>query len=169
MLNICGRCKRWLIPFPCLEIQADAHKAYDYTSKGNLVAVITNGTAVLGLGNIGALAWKPVMEGKVRVNVTGYRCRCKDTGHIPFHLSVIDIDLPSIATMQIPLEERTEGENYLSGNKSVSGVRLNHYKLSDDGRYLEIDLSIILYRETKGDIRPFAKFVISILRQNDFL
>lgn len=49
---------------PCLEIQADAHKAYDYTSKGNLVAVITNGTAVLGLGNIGALAGKPVMEGK---------------------------------------------------------------------------------------------------------
>lgn len=57
----------------------------------------------------------------------------------------------------------------MSGNKSVSGVRLNHYKLSDDGRHLEIDLSIILYRETKGDIRPFAKFVISILRQNDFL
>lgn len=60
-------------------------------------------------------------------------------------------------------------DNYLSGNKSVSGVRLNHYKLSDDGRHLEIDLSIILYRETKGDIRPFAKFVISILGQNDFL
>ena len=49
---------------PCLEIKADAHKAYDYTGKGNLVAVITNGTAVLGLGNIGALAGKPVMEGK---------------------------------------------------------------------------------------------------------
>lgn len=49
---------------PCLEIQADAHKAYDYTGKGNLVAVITNGTAVLGLGDIGALAGKPVMEGK---------------------------------------------------------------------------------------------------------
>lgn len=49
---------------PCLEIQADAHKAYSYTGKGNLVAVITNGTAVLGLGNIGALAGKPVMEGK---------------------------------------------------------------------------------------------------------
>mgnify|MGYP001081485648 FL=1 len=49
---------------PCLEIQTDAHKAYDYTGKGNLVAVITNGTAVLGLGNIGALAGKPVMEGK---------------------------------------------------------------------------------------------------------
>ncbi len=49
---------------PCLEIQADAHKAYDYTGKGNLVAVITDGTAVLGLGHIGALAGKPVMEGK---------------------------------------------------------------------------------------------------------
>jgi malate dehydrogenase (oxaloacetate-decarboxylating)(NADP+) len=49
---------------PCLEIQADAENAYRYTSKGNLVAVITDGTAVLGLGNIGALAGKPVMEGK---------------------------------------------------------------------------------------------------------
>jgi malate dehydrogenase (oxaloacetate-decarboxylating)(NADP+) len=49
---------------PCLEIAEDPAKAYAYTSKGNLVAVISNGTAVLGLGNIGALASKPVMEGK---------------------------------------------------------------------------------------------------------
>ncbi|WP_386689572.1 NADP-dependent malic enzyme [Lonepinella sp. MS14437] len=49
---------------PCLDIQADPAKAYRYTSKGNLVAVISNGSAVLGLGNIGALAGKPVMEGK---------------------------------------------------------------------------------------------------------
>lgn len=49
---------------PCLEIQKDQHKAYDYTAKGNLVAVISNGTAVLGLGDIGAEAGKPVMEGK---------------------------------------------------------------------------------------------------------
>jgi len=49
---------------PCLEIEKDPNKAYDYTTKGNLVAVISNGTAVLGLGNIGALAGKPVMEGK---------------------------------------------------------------------------------------------------------
>lgn len=49
---------------PCLEIQADPVSAYRYTSRGNLVAVISNGTAVLGLGNIGALAGKPVMEGK---------------------------------------------------------------------------------------------------------
>ncbi|WP_294136291.1 NADP-dependent malic enzyme [Sphingobium sp.] len=49
---------------PCMEIAADPDKALDYTARGNLVAVITNGTAVLGLGAIGALASKPVMEGK---------------------------------------------------------------------------------------------------------
>ena len=49
---------------PCLAIEADPSKAYDYTAKGNIVAVISNGTAVLGLGNIGATASKPVMEGK---------------------------------------------------------------------------------------------------------
>ncbi len=49
---------------PCLEIKKDPLKAYEYTSKSNLVAVISNGTAVLGLGDIGALASKPVMEGK---------------------------------------------------------------------------------------------------------
>lgn len=49
---------------PCLEIKANPDDAYRYTAKGNLVAVVTNGTAVLGLGDIGALAGKPVMEGK---------------------------------------------------------------------------------------------------------
>jgi malate dehydrogenase (oxaloacetate-decarboxylating)(NADP+) len=49
---------------PCLEIQQNPHDAFKYTARGNLVAVVTNGTAVLGLGDIGALAAKPVMEGK---------------------------------------------------------------------------------------------------------
>jgi malate dehydrogenase (oxaloacetate-decarboxylating)/malate dehydrogenase (oxaloacetate-decarboxylating)(NADP+) len=52
------------VAFPCEEIQKNPELAYEYTSKRNLVAVISNGTAVLGLGNIGALASKPVMEGK---------------------------------------------------------------------------------------------------------
>jgi malate dehydrogenase (oxaloacetate-decarboxylating)(NADP+) len=52
------------VAFPCKEIEANPEDAYLYTAKGNLVAVISNGTAVLGLGNIGALAGKPVMEGK---------------------------------------------------------------------------------------------------------
>ena len=52
------------VAYPCLDIQADPSKAFDYTSRGNLVGVVTNGTAVLGLGDIGPLASKPVMEGK---------------------------------------------------------------------------------------------------------
>jgi malate dehydrogenase (oxaloacetate-decarboxylating)(NADP+) len=52
------------VAVPCLEIEKNPSAAYDYTAKGNMVAVISNGTAVLGLGNIGALASKPVMEGK---------------------------------------------------------------------------------------------------------
>ncbi len=52
------------VAVPCLEIQNNPHDAFKYTARGNLVAVVTNGTAVLGLGDIGALAGKPVMEGK---------------------------------------------------------------------------------------------------------
>ena len=52
------------VAYPCLKIEENPHDAYKYTNKGNLVGVVSNGTAVLGLGNIGALAGKPVMEGK---------------------------------------------------------------------------------------------------------
>jgi len=52
------------VAYPCLEIEEDEEKAYEYTNKGNLVAVISDCTAVLGLGDIGQLAGKPVMEGK---------------------------------------------------------------------------------------------------------
>src|SRR2546425_12060494 len=52
---------------PCLEIKRDPDLVYTYTARGNLVAVVTNGTAVLGLGNIGAVAGKPVMEGKANL------------------------------------------------------------------------------------------------------
>src|SRR5436189_3113427 len=52
------------VALPCLHIHRDPSTAYDYTAKGNFVAVISNGTAILGLGDLGALAAKPVMEGK---------------------------------------------------------------------------------------------------------
>ena len=52
------------VAVPCLEIEKNPHDAFKYTGRGNLVAVLSNGTAVLGLGDIGALAGKPVMEGK---------------------------------------------------------------------------------------------------------
>ena len=52
------------VAIPCMEINRNPHDAFKYTGRGNLVAVVTNGTAVLGLGDIGAIAGKPVMEGK---------------------------------------------------------------------------------------------------------
>ena len=52
------------VAVPCLEIEKNPDAAYDFTAKGNMVAIISNGTAVLGLGKLGALASKPVMEGK---------------------------------------------------------------------------------------------------------
>ena len=52
------------VAYPCLEIEKNPETVFQYTNKSNLVAVVSNGTAVLGLGNIGALASKPVMEGK---------------------------------------------------------------------------------------------------------
>ena len=72
---------------PCLEINADPLQAYRYTGKGNLVAVISNGTAVLGLGNIGALASKPVMEGKALLFK-----RFADINSIDLEVEAVDVD-----------------------------------------------------------------------------
>ncbi len=72
---------------PCLRIQKDASLAYDYTTKGNMVAVVSNGTAVLGLGNLGALASKPVMEGKVALFK-----RFADVDGIDLEISTEDVD-----------------------------------------------------------------------------
>ncbi len=72
---------------PCLRIAADPDTAYDYTTRGNMVAVISNGTAVLGLGNLGALASKPVMEGKVALFK-----RFADVDGIDLEISTEDVD-----------------------------------------------------------------------------
>jgi len=77
------------VAYPCLEIQKDEEKAYEYTNKGNLVAVVSDGTAVLGLGDIGHLAGKPVMEGKgvlfksfANVDAVDIELNTKDTEEI---------------------------------------------------------------------------------------
>ncbi|MBA1433355.1 MAG: malate dehydrogenase [Epsilonproteobacteria bacterium] len=77
------------VAYPCLEIQKDSDKAYEYTNKGNLVAVVSDGTAVLGLGDIGHLAGKPVMEGKgvlfksfANVDAVDIELNTKDTEEI---------------------------------------------------------------------------------------
>src|SRR6201995_1708307 len=72
---------------PCLHIQRDPSLAYDYTAKGNMVAVVSNGTAVLGLGNLGAIASKPVMEGKIALFK-----RFADIDGIDLELGTEDVD-----------------------------------------------------------------------------
>ena len=72
---------------PCLQIHRDPNLAYDYTTKGNMVAVVSNGTAVLGLGNLGALASKPVMEGKVALFK-----RFADVDGIDLEIGTEDVD-----------------------------------------------------------------------------
>ncbi len=75
------------VAVPCLHIARDPSLAYDYTTKGNMVAVISNGTAVLGLGNLGALASKPVMEGKVALFK-----RFADVDGIDLEIGTEDVD-----------------------------------------------------------------------------
>jgi malate dehydrogenase (oxaloacetate-decarboxylating)(NADP+) len=75
------------VAFPCLHIQRQPSTAYDYTSKGNFVAVISNGTAVLGLGDLGALAAKPVMEGKAALFK-----RFADIDSIDLEIDTRDVD-----------------------------------------------------------------------------
>ena len=92
------------VAFPCLEIAADPVKAFDYTARGNLVAVVTNGTAVLGLGNIGPLAAKPVMEGKAVLFK-------KFAGIDVFDLEIAETDLDKLVDVIAALEPTFGGIN----------------------------------------------------------
>lgn len=92
------------VAFPCEEIAADPLKALDYTSRGNTVAVITNGTAVLGLGAIGALASKPVMEGKAVLFK-------KFAGIDSIDLEIDETDIEKFVNIVAPLEPSFGGIN----------------------------------------------------------
>lgn len=107
------------VAFPCLEIEKNIDTAYDYTNKGNLVAVISDGTAVLGLGDIGHLAGKPVMEGKcvlfkafAKVDAVDIELNVHDTESIIATVAAIadtfgGINLEDIAAPQcFEIEER---------------------------------------------------------------
>src|SRR6187397_2177996 len=92
------------VAVPCLEIAANPADVYKYTAKGNLVAVITNGTAVLGLGNIGPAAGKPVMEGKA--------CLFKKFADIDvFDLEIAEKDVDKFCDIVAALEPTFGGIN----------------------------------------------------------
>ncbi|MBN2448633.1 MAG: NADP-dependent malic enzyme, partial [Phycisphaerae bacterium] len=142
---------------PCLEIQKDPLKAYEYTSRGNLVAVVSNGTAVLGLGNIGALAGKPVMEGKgvlfkrfANIDVFDLEVDTKDPDELinivqklePTFggINLEDIKAPECfyierklqETMDIPVfHDDQHGTAIISGAALINGCILQGKKLED--------------------------------------
>ena len=105
---------------PCLEIEKNPEDAFKYTAKGNLVAVISNGTAVLGLGNIGALAGKPVMEGKgllfkifADVDVFDVEINTTDVDEFVEHVKAISPTFGGINLEDIKAPECFESEQKL--------------------------------------------------------
>jgi len=100
------------VAYPCLEIEKDPNKAADYTARGNLVGVVTNGTAVLGLGDIGPLAAKPVMEGKgclfkkfAGIDVFDIELNEKDPDKLVEHIAALEPTLGGINLEDIKAPE----------------------------------------------------------------
>ena len=111
---------------PCLEIAADPSAVYKYTSKGNLVAVITNGTAVLGLGNIGPAAGKPVMEGKgvlfkrfADIDVFDIEIDTRDTEEFIRCVKILEPTFGGINLEDIAAPECFEIENRLKAEMNI--------------------------------------------------
>src|SRR3954449_11114483 len=142
---------------PCLEIAADPEMAWEYTARGNLVAVVTNGTAVLGLGNIGPLAGKPVMEGKAclfkkfaDIDVYDLEVDARDTQRFIDTVAALeptfgginleDLKAPECfeieaglrARMQIPVfHDDQHGTAIISGAALMNGAELAGKQLAD--------------------------------------
>lgn len=145
------------VAYPCLEIEKDPKLAYKYTAKGNLVAVITNGTAVLGLGDIGALAGKPVMEGKAvlfktfgKVDAVDVELDLKDIDQIvdvcaaisPTYggINLEDIKAPECFEIEKRLQERVDipvfhddqhGTAIITSAGLLNALELSHKKIDE--------------------------------------
>lgn len=111
---------------PCLEIERDPHLGYEYTARGNLVAVISNGTATLGLGDIGALASKPVMEGKgclfkrfADIDVFDIEVDCKDVDRFVEIVAALEPTFGGINLEDIKAPECFEIEERLKARMQI--------------------------------------------------
>ena len=109
-------------------------------------------SSVTGTDSEGNQEWTFQDGEKTRVKIASWRCREEEHGHIGYYVTEVELDLPDVVSIKFPLE-RTDGDDYISGNKGVSGAHLNGYRISDDGKSLEFDLSITLYRDEDADIR----------------
>jgi malate dehydrogenase (oxaloacetate-decarboxylating)(NADP+) len=142
---------------PCLEIAKEPDKVYDYTARGNLVAVISNGTAVLGLGDIGPAAGKPVMEGKgclfkkfADIDVFDIELACKEPDAVVATVAALeptfgginleDIKAPECFYIEEQLKKRLQipvfhddqhGTAIISGAALINALLLQHKKIED--------------------------------------
>jgi malate dehydrogenase (oxaloacetate-decarboxylating)(NADP+) len=114
------------VAFPCLAIEADPNAAAEYTARGNLVGVVTNGTAVLGLGDIGPLAAKPVMEGKgclfkkfAGIDVFDIELNEKDPDKLVEHIAALEPTLGGINLEDIKAPECFVVERKLKERLSI--------------------------------------------------
>lgn len=145
------------VAYPCLEIEKNPEKVYEYTNKGNLVAVISNGTAVLGLGDIGAAAGKPVMEGKAGlfkafadIDVFDIELDSKDPDEIIRACEMLgptfgginleDIKSPESFKIETELQEKLDipvfhddqhGTAIISGAALINALEISNKKIED--------------------------------------
>ncbi|RVT84985.1 NADP-dependent malic enzyme [Inhella crocodyli] len=145
------------VAFPCLAIEADPNAAAEYTARGNLVGVVTNGTAVLGLGDIGPLAAKPVMEGKgclfkkfAGIDVFDIELNEKDPDKLVEHIAALeptlgginleDIKAPECFYVERKLKERLSipvfhddqhGTAIISGAALLNGLEITGKRIGD--------------------------------------
>ncbi len=140
------------VAIPCLEIEKDPLKALDYTSRGNLVAVISNGTAVLGLGNIGALASKPVMEGK---SVLFKKFANIDSIDIEIDETDVDMLVETIARLEpsfggINLEDIKAPECFEVERRLRERMKIPVFHDDQHGTAIIVSAAILNWLELKG-------------------
>lgn len=140
------------VAVPCLEIEKDPLTAYDYTSRGNIVAVISNGTAVLGLGNIGALASKPVMEGKA---VLFKKFANIDSFDIEVDETEIDAFVETVARLEpsfggINLEDIKAPECFEIENRLRERMKIPVFHDDQHGTAIIVSAAFLNWLELKG-------------------
>ena len=140
------------VAIPCLEIEKDPLKALDYTSRGNIVAVISNGTAVLGLGNIGALASKPVMEGK---SVLFKKFANIDSFDIEIDETDIDAFVDTVARLEpsfggINLEDIKAPECFEIERRLRERMKIPVFHDDQHGTAIIVSAAILNWLELKG-------------------
>ena len=152
---------------PCLEIQKRPDDAFKYTSRANLVAVVTNGTAVLGLGNIGALAGKPVMEGKgvlfkrfAGIDVFDIELGTEDAEQIIRTVKLLEPTFGGINLEDIRAPECFEIEERL-----IEEMDIPVFHDDQHGTAIISGAALLNALELTGKKSPDVKVVFSILRR----